>query len=279
MQVAWYGYRFYDPVAGRWPSRDPIEEEGGVNMYGMISNALTGAVDSLGLEPWGHHKVPQSVTKGASSAARKVFNSAFFRICHKDYFIHDNRTMGGVRVKEYNKAVQDMLDAFLIRKNIKLGKMKTEDAEEFARSVDNSPNLTIVNYNKAVEREKYVCCLVEHQRRKGTLRDFPANGDTDSVRGRIERQRERNDKIRARGGRVLAAIMGVLAGHKIASSGDIVNQVVEQAHIWHIAKLNLDQSGEIASEGAITDLLAQIAPNVNKDLLWSQVVRALDDAY
>ncbi len=28
MQVAWYGYRYYDPVTGRWPSRDPIDELG-----------------------------------------------------------------------------------------------------------------------------------------------------------------------------------------------------------------------------------------------------------
>jgi integrase/recombinase XerD len=32
MQVAYYGYRYFDPVTGRWPSRDPIEEEGGVNL-------------------------------------------------------------------------------------------------------------------------------------------------------------------------------------------------------------------------------------------------------
>jgi len=24
----YYGYRYYDPVIGRWPSRDPIEEKG-----------------------------------------------------------------------------------------------------------------------------------------------------------------------------------------------------------------------------------------------------------
>ncbi len=28
MQVACYGYRYYDPLTGRWPSRDPIEEIG-----------------------------------------------------------------------------------------------------------------------------------------------------------------------------------------------------------------------------------------------------------
>ncbi|MFZ9938074.1 MAG: RHS repeat-associated core domain-containing protein, partial [Luteolibacter sp.] len=32
----YYGYRYYDPVTGRWPSRDPIEEEGGLNLYGFL---------------------------------------------------------------------------------------------------------------------------------------------------------------------------------------------------------------------------------------------------
>jgi hypothetical protein len=28
MCVSFYGYRYYDPVTGRWPSRDPIEGNG-----------------------------------------------------------------------------------------------------------------------------------------------------------------------------------------------------------------------------------------------------------
>ncbi|MDA0768571.1 MAG: hypothetical protein O3A92_17300 [Verrucomicrobia bacterium] len=28
-QVYYYGYRYYDPVTGRWVSRDPIGERGG----------------------------------------------------------------------------------------------------------------------------------------------------------------------------------------------------------------------------------------------------------
>ena len=31
-----YLYRHYDPAHGRWPSRDPIEEEGGLNLYGFL---------------------------------------------------------------------------------------------------------------------------------------------------------------------------------------------------------------------------------------------------
>ncbi len=44
----YYGYRFYDPVAGRWPSRDPIEEKGGVNLYEFIENLPSTKVDVLG---------------------------------------------------------------------------------------------------------------------------------------------------------------------------------------------------------------------------------------
>jgi RHS repeat-associated protein len=45
----YYGYRFYDPVTGRWPSRDPIGERGGMNLYGFVENKPSQAVDRLGL--------------------------------------------------------------------------------------------------------------------------------------------------------------------------------------------------------------------------------------
>jgi len=44
-----YGHRFYLPELGRWPSRDPIEERGGLNLYGMVGNDAVGRVDLLGL--------------------------------------------------------------------------------------------------------------------------------------------------------------------------------------------------------------------------------------
>ena len=46
--MAYYGYRYYDPVTGRWPSRDPIEEEGGVNLYGFVGNDGINSFDLLG---------------------------------------------------------------------------------------------------------------------------------------------------------------------------------------------------------------------------------------
>jgi len=46
----YYGYRYYDPVTGRWPSRDPIGERGGVNLYGFVRNDGVGRWDFLGLD-------------------------------------------------------------------------------------------------------------------------------------------------------------------------------------------------------------------------------------
>ena len=34
----YYGYRFYSPALMRWLNRDPIEEEGGLNLYGFCGN-------------------------------------------------------------------------------------------------------------------------------------------------------------------------------------------------------------------------------------------------
>ena len=43
-------YRGYNPPTGRWLSRDPIEEEGGINLYGYVGNGPINAVDPLGLD-------------------------------------------------------------------------------------------------------------------------------------------------------------------------------------------------------------------------------------
>ncbi len=49
----YYGYRFYDPGAGRWLNRDPIGERGGLNLYGMVGNDANDCLDFLGLDVYG----------------------------------------------------------------------------------------------------------------------------------------------------------------------------------------------------------------------------------
>ncbi len=45
-----YGYRYYAPALGRWLSRDPIREEGGMNLYSAAHNDTTNNLDLLGLD-------------------------------------------------------------------------------------------------------------------------------------------------------------------------------------------------------------------------------------
>ena len=47
--MAYYGYRYYNPSTGRWLSRDPIEENGGVNLYAFVNNQPVNAADICGL--------------------------------------------------------------------------------------------------------------------------------------------------------------------------------------------------------------------------------------
>jgi uncharacterized protein RhaS with RHS repeats len=44
-----YGFRYYDPETGRWPNRDPLQEQGGVNLYGFALNDGVNHLDYLGL--------------------------------------------------------------------------------------------------------------------------------------------------------------------------------------------------------------------------------------
>jgi RHS repeat-associated protein len=47
-----YGFRCYSPMLGRWLSRDPIGEEGGLNLYGFVGNNGVNGTDHLGLIKW-----------------------------------------------------------------------------------------------------------------------------------------------------------------------------------------------------------------------------------
>ena len=44
-----FGLRFYSPSMGRWINRDPLGEEGGVNLYAMVGNDPINGVDEYGL--------------------------------------------------------------------------------------------------------------------------------------------------------------------------------------------------------------------------------------
>jgi RHS repeat-associated protein len=48
--LTYFGYRFYDPTTMRWVNRDPIGEEGGLNLYQFVKNSPMNLFDPLGLQ-------------------------------------------------------------------------------------------------------------------------------------------------------------------------------------------------------------------------------------
>ena len=57
---------FYNPSTGRWLSRDPIEEAGGLNLCGMVDNNPNNFVDVLGLfKPKYHRSITLNAFKNS----------------------------------------------------------------------------------------------------------------------------------------------------------------------------------------------------------------------
>jgi RHS repeat-associated protein len=75
-----YQLRSYSPRLGRWLNRDPIEEEGGVNLYGFVDNGAIYKFDVFGLwkptrESYGHKRLVYKKSryyKSLKGLAKKV---------------------------------------------------------------------------------------------------------------------------------------------------------------------------------------------------------------
>ena len=50
--LSYYGFRFYSPALGRWMTRDPLGEVGGINLYEFVGSDPVRYVDPLGLNIW-----------------------------------------------------------------------------------------------------------------------------------------------------------------------------------------------------------------------------------
>jgi RHS repeat-associated protein len=75
----YYGFRFYDPNLQRWPNRDPIEEEGGINLYDYVNNAPMNFVDLNGLcggQPGGPINFPNTGTGESGTGNGKAVSDA-----------------------------------------------------------------------------------------------------------------------------------------------------------------------------------------------------------
>ena len=98
----YYGYRYYDPATGRWPSRDPLEEEGGLNLYGFVGNDGVDKWDILGLDTW-----VCTVTNEVGKGTRKPKNAPLVVIGGGTTVIGSGS--GGTREDAVKQAARDYL--------------------------------------------------------------------------------------------------------------------------------------------------------------------------
>ena len=61
LDLVYYNYRHYSPSLGRFLSRDPIAEQGGLNLYAFVKNAPALRVDYNGLFAWSWEDVEDRV--------------------------------------------------------------------------------------------------------------------------------------------------------------------------------------------------------------------------
>jgi RHS repeat-associated protein len=79
-------FRAYDPNLGRWPSRDPIGEAGGINLYDYVANNPINRIDPFGLRDWSCGE-----TQGFLNQAKEEgFLEAFFN--HSQYGLYGKNT-------------------------------------------------------------------------------------------------------------------------------------------------------------------------------------------
>lgn len=62
--LCYYGYRYYSPAMGRWLNRDPLEEEGGANLYGFVLNDPANWYDDNGMKPQAVSRHGKGTIKG-----------------------------------------------------------------------------------------------------------------------------------------------------------------------------------------------------------------------
>ena len=144
--TAGYGYRLYDPKTGRWPSRDPIEESGGVNLYAFVNNDGVNRVDELGLAlyafdgTWNDRrkmKNPTNVAKLHDVYQEKAF---YYKGVGTDWWTkHWGGLTGAGGRNRINKAYKDLV------KQVKKGDCKIDiigfsrgsaEAREFANKIN-----------------------------------------------------------------------------------------------------------------------------------------------
>ena len=74
INIYYYGYRFYDPNLQRWVNRDPIGEEGGINLFVFAGNQPVSRFDRAGLSVQPPASPPVTIPVPGSGSSRWVYH-------------------------------------------------------------------------------------------------------------------------------------------------------------------------------------------------------------
>jgi RHS repeat-associated protein len=93
--LLYYGYRYYNSSTRCWIGRDPLLEDGGINLYGFIGNNPIGKIDRLGLEGVNccglkEMKEGEALLSVRYSAAKAAFKEAGIPCKGRNKFSCDN---------------------------------------------------------------------------------------------------------------------------------------------------------------------------------------------
>ena len=113
--LVYYNYRYYDQKLGRWLSRDPIEEQGGVNLYGFVNNSTTGKYDFLGSTCCGGKKLP----RGQECCNKRWPYDPRKKCCHNN-LVYDKmpQKQCDKDIAQCHQQVRDMAKSFGLSQNI-----------------------------------------------------------------------------------------------------------------------------------------------------------------
>ena len=84
--LVYFGYRFYVPHLGRWLNRDPLQEQGGINLYGYVHGDPLGYVDPDGRYAiW----VARGVAAAVGAGSNYLIQAGFYYAAHGSWIPWD----------------------------------------------------------------------------------------------------------------------------------------------------------------------------------------------
>jgi RHS repeat-associated protein len=154
--VMYYGYRFYDPETGRWPSRDPIGESGGVNLYGFVGNNGVGRVDLLGYYEISNDDWTVMINHGVVDRLPKS-DLRMERISDGEISAKRYAELKKIR-DELSKQSSKQMDIIGIKAALAAKSASFNGPRAGNRLMDNQKNLAKRNFPLYVEYGGSICC-------------------------------------------------------------------------------------------------------------------------